>query len=404
MENGWTYTFQVKAENSLGPGWYTLPETSLLPTPETATFEVPGQPTEVTVAAGDGQVTLTWDPPATGADPSVTYAIVHYDPAGEPPSNTTLSRPAGSLPASTVGGPRTVPTIVGGTRASVVDHPYIVPLLSAGTSDATEARFCAGTLISPRWVVTAAHCVDDRTVDGVQIAAGIDDLGTLVAADRIDIAAIHLHEEYVSNPLVHDIALLELGADITAPEARWIPWQTGSSLPLTGTEVTSAGWGASLIDGSNRESELREAPGLTAVSPGEDRCGLWNTFESDYWFCVGGEPDVGSCTGDGGGPVVAELGMTRLIGVIAYGRSPRPSDGGKCGDTVLPNVATRVSTYSAWITALVGQPWREVAGVTGGGHTITGLANARQYRFYLSAVDALGRSSAPVVITATPRA
>ena len=102
--------------------------------------------------------------------------------------------------------------------------------------------------------------------------------------------------------------------------------------------------------------------------------------------------------------MVAELGMTRLIGVIAYGRSPRPSDGGKCGDTVLPNVATRVSTYSAWITALVGQPWREVAGVTGGGHTITGLANERQYRFYLSAVDALGRSSAPVVITATPRA
>ena len=102
--------------------------------------------------------------------------------------------------------------------------------------------------------------------------------------------------------------------------------------------------------------------------------------------------------------MVAELGMTRLVGVIAYGRAPRPSDGGKCGDTVLPNVATRVSTYSDWITARVGEPWREAAGITGASHITTGLTNEREYRFYLSAVDALGRSSTPVVVTATPRA
>ena len=92
------------------------------------------------------------------------------------------------------------------------------------------------------------------------------------------------------------------------------------------------------------------------------------------------------------------LGMTRLVGVVAYGL------GEACADSRYPNVATRVSTYSDWIAARVGEPWRETAGITGTTHTTTGLANEREYRLHISAVDALGRSSAPVVVTATPRA
>jgi hypothetical protein len=198
--------------------------------------------------------------------------------------------------------------------------------------------------------------------------------------------------------MTHDIALLRLASDVTAEGARWIPWHIDSRLPLVGTAVTSAGWGASIVDGSNRESVLRETPGVTAGSPGENRCGIWNTFESAHWFCVGGEPDVGSCTGDGGGPVVAQLGMTRLVGVIAYGR------GGACANRWLPNVATRVSSYADWIAQRVGEPWQEAAGVTGTQHTITGLVNDRPYRFYISAVDTLGRSSIPVIAMATPTA
>ncbi|MEM7605619.1 MAG: trypsin-like serine protease, partial [Myxococcota bacterium] len=55
--------------------------------------------------------------------------------------------------------------IVGGVDAVIESAPYQVSLRRFG------GHFCGGAILSPEWVVTAAHCVENG-IRGVTIVAG----------------------------------------------------------------------------------------------------------------------------------------------------------------------------------------------------------------------------------------
>src|SRR5262245_58937841 len=60
--------------------------------------------------------------------------------------------------------------IVGGSRASIADFPYVVYLT---TTDGFQ--FCGGTLVDDNKVITAAHCTAGKKPTDIVVVAGRDD-------------------------------------------------------------------------------------------------------------------------------------------------------------------------------------------------------------------------------------
>ena len=166
-------------------------------------------------------------------------------------------------------------------------------------------------------------------------------------------------------------------------------------LPLDGLEIKTAGWGSTVPGEVSKETILRQAQGSVFFNPNTNRCGQWSTFDSSQWLCVGGEEKIGSCLGDGGGPVTAGSVLPVLQGVIAWG----PQD--DCANILLPNVAVRLSTYDDWITQRIGNPWKKAEGITWFNHAIKNLQEGQNYTFFVTANDQLGRRSESVPIKIT---
>ena len=110
---------------------------------------------------------------------------------------------------------------------------------------------------------------------------------------------------------------------------------------------------------------------------------------------MGGEEKIGSCLGDGGGPVTTGSVLPVLLGVIAWGPE------GDCANTRLPNVAVRLSTYDDWITQRVGDPWKKAEGITWFNLAIKNLQVSQNYTFFITATDQLGRRSKSTSVNIT---
>lgn len=245
------------------------------------------------------------------------------------------------------------PKIIGGQPALAGAFPWQVSLTVSWIADPYRAHFCGGTVYSPTWIVTAAHCVDENEPRDIVVIAGTHVLGN-GHGTRHNVERIITRFDY-NKPIAmdNDIALIQLREPLTlGPSIRAIPIVTAAEEPSLigrGSSLTVTGWGATR-EGGNAVRDLRylEIPYVDRSTC--NRPLAYDGAISNNMICAGVEAGgQDSCQGDSGGPLtVSTQTDPKLAGVVSWG------DG--CAQANRVGVYTRAANYATWVASCVISP------------------------------------------------
>lgn len=225
--------------------------------------------------------------------------------------------------------------VIGGAPAS----PGVIPW-QAQLRLHTGIHFCGGSLISERWVLTAAHCVHGRGPGQFQVVLGEHDLGVNEGTEQIrEVDRVVLHPGWHEPTTTNDVALVRLNVPAVLDGRVAIIDRIGGR-DGAGNFAFVSGWGFTVPSGQP-SSVLRWAQLPIHGNPVCDAALPRRTLLSNE-LCAGSTAGAqGACFLDSGGPlaVLHPDGAWDLVGVVSWG-SPM------C-NTV--SVYARVGAHASWI-------------------------------------------------------
>lgn len=238
--------------------------------------------------------------------------------------------------------------IVGGQDAEEGEFPWQVSLHVKGFS-----HVCGASIISPHWLVTAAHCVQDdgRTrysQPGTWEAyLGLHTQGTNGnSVVKRNLKQVISHPNYNQFTFDNDIALMELESPVSYSDyIRPICLPAAQHVFPPGNTVWITGWGATR-EGGFAASVLQKAQVRIINQTVCDN--LMGGQLTSRMLCAGVlTGGVDACQGDSGGPLSSPSGTRMfLAGVVSWG------DG--CARRNKPGIYSTVTKFRGWIKEKTG--------------------------------------------------
>lgn len=187
----------------------------------------------------------------------------------------------GNAPSVTLG-------ILNGTACPSTNSPVV--LVNLRDKDGLPTGACSGSVIAPRAVLTAAHCLLGDTVT-VSIWPG--------SGNTVPAASFQANPQYRANDSSSDVGVVLTAQDLTPPSFAVL----ASRDPRVGEVAALVGWGK---DQFGNGTTLRAGTTSVSVVGG-------GTLETQY------SPSTASvCSGDSGGPLLlSEGGVWAVAGVTS---------------------------------------------------------------------------------------